>query len=45
MYPPPRFAAEKWFMRDDDFPVGRRAAARFLWSGVWLVFFNLKTVF
>ena len=28
-----RFAAEKWVMRDDDPPVGRRAVARFLWSG------------
>jgi hypothetical protein len=25
-----RFAAEKWVMRDDDPPVGRRAVARFL---------------
>jgi hypothetical protein len=25
-----RFAAEKWVMRDDDPPVGRRAVARFV---------------
>jgi hypothetical protein len=25
-----RVAAEKWVMRDDDPPVGRRAVARFL---------------
>jgi hypothetical protein len=25
-----RFAAEKWVMRDDDPPVGRRAVSRFL---------------
>ena len=41
--PPPRFAAEKWVMRDDDPPVGRGALSRgFCEVGVWLVLFNLK---
>jgi hypothetical protein len=42
-YPPARFAAEKWVMRDDDPPVGRGALSRgFCEVGVWLVLFNLK---
>jgi hypothetical protein len=41
-----RFAAEKWVMRDDDPPIGRRALSRgFCEVGVRFVFFNLKTDF